>query len=106
MVLGAGLCPGLFVLFRLTPFERPSAGVELLVLLAVVIPTFGTVWFLEARLNRRVKAADGHICPGCGYDLHTLPGESGICPECGRGFEKAELRRLWKDCSLFTLDPF
>ena len=75
-------------------------------MLAILISTFGPVWLRESRLTKRIKAADGHICPNCGYDLHPLPGGSGACPECGKGFEKAELRRLWKDCSLFTLDPF
>ena len=28
-------------------------------------------------------AADGALCPDCGYDLRGLPGQTGRCPECG-----------------------
>ncbi len=50
------------------------------------------------RANRQgarfLRANDGMVCPKCRYLLRDLPG-AGNCPECGRSYTAAELRRLW-----------
>lgn len=35
--------------------------------------------------------AEDLVCPYCGYCLRGLP--ESVCPECGQGFDAAELRR-------------
>jgi hypothetical protein len=32
------------------------------------------------------------LCPGCRYDLSTIPGDSGTCPECGEPFNKPAIQ--------------
>ena len=53
-------------------------GLILLALIpsALIFP----VWIV--RLQRRVTAAGGRICPNCLYDLRTLD-DAAVCPECG-----------------------
>ncbi|MFI4915047.1 MAG: hypothetical protein ACIAS6_00895 [Phycisphaerales bacterium JB060] len=58
---------------------------------------FGLVCTIAAkRYIRRAAAHDHLLCPECLYDLRTLD-EAGVCPECGRAYEHAAVRRQWVD---------
>ncbi|MFZ4576489.1 MAG: hypothetical protein ACOYN0_19050 [Phycisphaerales bacterium] len=48
----------------------------------------------QRRIKRAVLAAGGRACTNCVYDLGSL-GETGACPECGRGFDSAADQRSW-----------
>jgi len=72
-----------------------------LVMFFVVLGTVSLAMpvFLVARtlrLRRVYLASDGRICPQCGHSLLGL-GEEGICPECGKEFERSDVRLQWKD---------
>src|SRR3954447_23887863 len=41
----------------------------------------------EAHARSRVMNSESRVCPGCNYDLRTLP-DAGRCPECARPFSK------------------
>jgi len=51
----------------------------------------------------RVQRLGRHVCIECGYDLRGVhpraveddPDADGVCPECGRAFEIASMRRYW-----------
>lgn len=48
------------------------------------------------RLKRRLRQADGHLCPMCAYDLSGVA-TPGSCPECGTPFDAQKIRQAWKD---------
>ena len=47
------------------------------------------------RLRRKLREGEYKFCVGCGYDLGACE-ESGACPECGRDYTAAGLRKEWK----------
>lgn len=49
---------------------------------------------ISRRVRKRARVVDGRMCSGCEHDL-TGVGDSGVCGECGRGFEIEQLRRTW-----------
>lgn len=51
-------------------------------ILAGVLPSALLFPIWVVRLQRRVIAAGGRICPNCLYDLRTLD-DAQVCPECG-----------------------
>ena len=64
-----------------------------LVLLQFIIP-----WLARYRVREILRAArdSGYkVCSECGYLLHGLA-DDGDCPECGVGYARDELRRLWE----------
>lgn len=50
-------------------------------------------WRMDQRLHRRLSAARGAICPGCGYRLDEIIG--GTCPECGEWTASDSARQVW-----------
>lgn len=52
------------------------------------------------RWNRRVRDTvnqpHGELCLHCLYPIAGL-GDSGRCPECGKAFELANVRRVWSE---------
>jgi len=62
-------------------------------LLSLPIVFVFVIW--SRRLHHRAIEQHGAICWECGYTLGGL-GDEGCCPECGRAFNLADLRRRWK----------
>jgi hypothetical protein len=50
----------------------------------------------EWKSVRRRMAAGDVPCWFCGYSLSGQAGESGACPECGRGYEKDGMASAWE----------
>jgi hypothetical protein len=78
-----------------------AVGIWGLLLLGVAI-----AWALVAqtRLRTLLQAAQGMLCPRCGYDLHGVT--SGLCPECGREYDSAGVSREWRDEYATALPPW
>lgn len=56
----------------------------------------GFAIFKGVQFARRVRGAGWYMCFTCGYDLRAIE-SPGVCPECGRGFEKAKIVRRWRE---------
>jgi hypothetical protein len=61
----------------------------------------GIAWFSISmhRLKRRVRAADGCLCPNCLYDLAACP-DVDKCPECAFAGGPNEARESWRAAGL------
>ncbi|MEL7473328.1 MAG: hypothetical protein AAGK04_08425 [Planctomycetota bacterium] len=53
-------------------------------------------WFMRhaAKTKAAVRAANGAVCPRCGYDLRDRA-DSDVCSECGFLVSDASARRAW-----------
>jgi len=66
-----------------------------LVAIALVLGTCVVVLWRLRRLERRVAATGGRLCPCCHYDMSG--GERlGRCPECGEQYDVRELPAMWR----------
>ena len=65
------------------------------------LPFLVTMHYLGYRDKQRelarIRKIDYRVCTDCGYLLTGL-GDSGACPECGKGFQLDELRKIWQRC--------
>lgn len=59
---------------------------------------------VQTRLRGILQAAQGMLCPGCGYNLTGV--ESGECPECGRPYDRRGVTREWRDEYATALPPW
>ncbi len=75
---------GVLIYFKIARGLPTAWYVPLLVglIMLAVIPSALVFPLWVVRLQRRVVAANGRICPNCLYDLRTLDGAQ-VCPECG-----------------------
>lgn len=67
--------------------------------MVVWVPVFAGQAYLFIqlrRLKRRLRAADGMLCPTCAYDLRGV-GREAPCPECGAALDAETVRNAWKD---------
>lgn len=67
--------------------------------MAVWVPVFAGQAYLFvqlSRLRRRLRAADGMLCPTCAYDLRGVERDA-PCPECGAALDVETVRNAWKD---------
>ncbi|MFI4915044.1 MAG: hypothetical protein ACIAS6_00880 [Phycisphaerales bacterium JB060] len=67
-------------------------------LLAGAMAVGGRAHLVAAATLRRAAAHDHLLCPACTYDLRALDA-TGTCPECGRAYEHAAVRRQWVDAA-------
>ncbi len=56
---------------------------------------FYGMWRVLRDLRRRLREAEGRLCPGCEFDLRWL-GDAGSCSECGRPFEIDAVQAQWR----------
>ncbi|HYD00567.1 MAG TPA: hypothetical protein VEB22_05020 [Phycisphaerales bacterium] len=49
--------------------------------------------------RRRLRSHEYMLCPGCEYPL-PVGAASGLCPECGRPFERGEVITTWKNARM------
>lgn len=67
---------------------------------AVSIPGIasGFIWswygLALSREQKKAVALGGRLCWQCGYSLEGIAA-SGTCPECGKGYDAADLRKRW-----------
>ncbi len=96
MVVGLGL--PLLALFGHSPLLKLLAplSVKLLITAWGVILSLAT-WGVQ----KVVRARRDPFCIHCGYSLTGL-GESGTCPECGRGYTRALMEEYRKDPDFFA----
>ena len=94
----AGLL-GLLALLLVVRISFPPGHLFVTVLLLSIllyVPSL-VLWLLRRRARKRLAAADFLLCPKCDYPLNHL-GASGQCPECGKPFTAAQVRRTWRRC--------
>lgn len=58
----------------------------------IALAAWSLLWMRSKRLVQRL---DFRVCPRCQYNLTANPTD-GACPECGRAYIDADLRRDWK----------
>ena len=78
----------------LAVFGGPVGGLMLFVLPGLW--WLSESWMFAAGLPGRVVEAQGTLCTHCTQDLRGL-GATGICPECGHGFDVDRGRDLWHE---------
>ncbi len=67
-----------------------------LVLGVVPLTVIWPVWLLRTRhIRRALLDSEGRLCTHCAYDVSRLP-PSGICPECGSGYDIEKDKPLWE----------
>lgn len=89
----AGFLPVIIIIItRIGP--RPMMAYVIGDLLVIGIVMILRLRFMR-RLKAKLRAADGALCPDCGYDLRGLA-EKGDCPECGRAFEREADMAFWR----------
>lgn len=69
--------------------------ISLLGMIATLVLIYLWAAFVGLRVRRTVRAFEGQACPNCLYDLRGCE-SSGICPECGSGYEKTAAVEQWK----------
>jgi len=74
------------------------------VISAISLTLSMNIWFMVfAILNSRVRARIAklavahrcHLCPRCGYSLHSRTSDDQPCSECGQRISRREAVRLW-----------
>jgi hypothetical protein len=73
-------------------------------LLAILLVSGMVAIVQQTRLRNLLRAANGMLCPGCGYDLTGVG--SGRCPECGRKYQGTTVVSEWKDEYATALPPW
>ena len=63
-----------------------------------VLVSFGLAraWRVSRTIADLVGRCDGRVCSTCLHDLRRI-GDKGRCPECGQGFDVAELQLRYQD---------
>lgn len=82
---------------------QPWISVPVIFFMLGAFAAFGLAWYLRHNLAKAhyrsievLKSSAFLVCPGCLQSLHGL-GMTDRCPECGRSYVAAELRRTWMD---------
>lgn len=88
---------GVLLYFRVTRGLATGYYIPLLIAwqLAVIIPASVLLPLRLGRLQQRVRAAQGMLCPGCLYDLRDTP-EPAVCPECGLDLREHPVPSSWE----------
>ena len=89
-----GLCVVEFMTGMLNHFALPRIAI---MGAALFVSTVASIVPMRARkaYRRKLRDADNLLCWHCGYDLRGSL-QQGVCPECGRPFERAALRYQWE----------
>ena len=105
--IGAAIVgPGIVLLIAAVGWIDVSTPVRAaatpLILTAIVVGSPLTIWLVfrgVPKVERRVVAARGRLCPSCGHDLAGRPSaERRIpqpCPECGREVSSRDAVLFW-----------
>ncbi|MFA6043786.1 MAG: hypothetical protein WC718_02275 [Phycisphaerales bacterium] len=71
----------------------PLIWLSVMVMLAMTTKLSGAHFAAIQSLRR----SGYRVCPGCTYDLASMPPGPGVCPECGRPFDDASLKERWEE---------
>lgn len=74
-------------------------------LLALAVVLVAHVTRREQRLRGSLRAASHMLCRDCLYDLSAQGAPERTCPECGRAYNRATLRREWSETFLLAWPP-
>lgn len=77
------------------PSPLPLAWTLLIASLVLSLLAFAVWSVLWTRAKREVQRLHFRLCPNCRYDLSACQPD-GLCPECGRAYTDADLRRIWR----------
>jgi hypothetical protein len=86
---------GMYTGARHDIWPRPLWFSCLVVLPMLLLTTCVGLQLTRRRMRRVMEAHQFMMCRYCGYELVGSP-DDGLCPECGRGYAKSELRDDWR----------